>query len=109
MRKEIMMELLGELLNKTEKQEEGIENGVKIVVLQRGWVVIGRYHQEGEYGVLEDAYVIRSWGTDKGLGQLALEGKQSNTKLDKTGTVRFHKLTSVAFIDCDAKKWSKEL
>ena len=108
MRKELLMELLGLALeNKTE--QGGIEEGIKIVVLQRGWVVIGRYRSEGEYAVLEDAYVIRSWGTDKGLGQLALEGKQTDTKLDKTGTVRFHKLTSVAIIDCEEKVWKKEL
>ena len=107
MRKELLMELLGLALEN--KTEEGIEDGIKIVVLQRGWVVIGRYHSEGEDAVLTDASVIRSWGTDKGLGQLALEGKQTNTKLDKTGVVRFHKLTSVAIIDCEEKIWKKEL
>jgi hypothetical protein len=83
---------------------------IKIVILQRGWVVIGKYaEEENDMCILTDAYVIRAWGTSNGLGELALEGKQSNTKLDKTGVVRFHKLTTVGIIDCVEKKWNKEL
>lgn len=93
--------------NKSETKEE--LSGIKIVILQRGWIVIGRYQEKGEYGVLTDAHVIRHWGTTEGLGQLALEGKQSETKLEKTGIIRFHQLTMVGMIDCDEKKWNKEL
>lgn len=83
---------------------------IKIVILQRGWVAIGRYEEEeNDMCVLSDAYIIRSWGTSKGLGELALEGKQENTKLDKTGTIRFHKLTSVGIIDCVDSKWEDKL
>lgn len=82
---------------------------IKIVVLQRGWVMIGRYTQEGDNCLLENAYVIRSWGTTKGLGQLALEGKQAGTKLDKAGQVSFHALTVVATINCVDTLWDSEL
>lgn len=82
---------------------------IKIVILQRGWVVIGRYEEDGDYGILTNASVIRRWGTSKGLGELALNGKQSETVLDKAGTVRFQKLTSVAVIDCDETAWKKSL
>jgi len=88
------------------KATEYTNSPIKIAILQRGWVVIGRYQEEDDMCVLTDAYVIRSWGTTKGLGELALEGKQENTKLDKTGTIRFHKLTSVGLIDCDTTKWN---
>ena len=91
------------------KKGDGELTPIKIVILQRGWVVIGRYSEDGEYGVLNDAYVIRRWGTSEGLGELALQGKQSETKIEKTGVVKFHKLTSVATIDCDFKLWDKEL
>ena len=90
------------------KKGEGELTPIKIVILQRGWVVIGRYSEDGEYGVLNDAYVIRRWGTSEGLGQLALDGKQSETKLEKTGVIRFHKLTTVAEINCDFSKWDNE-
>ena len=81
---------------------------IKIAVLGRGWVCIGRYHEEGDKGILEDAYVIRRWGTSQGLGQLALDGKQSETILEKTGKVSFERLTSIMLIDVDAKKWKNE-
>lgn len=89
---------------------EATKSSIKIIILQRGWVVIGKYsEEENDMCVLVDAYVIRSWGTSKGLGELALKGKQTNTKLDKTGTIRFHKLTSVGIIDCVEDKWINEL
>lgn len=82
---------------------------IKIVVLQRGWVMIGRYSKDGDICTLEDAHVIRTWGTTKGLGELAFEGKQSSTKLDKAGHVEFHILTVVATLNCVDSKWDKEL
>ena len=82
---------------------------IKIVVLQRGWIMIGRYSQDGDNCSLENAYVIRTWGTTKGLGELALEGKQSGTKLDKAGQVSFHALTVVATINCVDTLWDSVL
>jgi len=82
---------------------------IKIVILQRGWVVIGHYSEDGDECVLENASVIRRWGTSEGLGELALKGKQSETVLDKTGIVRFNKLTSVALIDCLESAWKGKL
>ena len=105
MNKETILELACELLNKDKKCECPEEvRGIKIVVLQRGWVVIGNYTEDGEYGILNDAYVIRRWGTSEGLGQLALQGKQGDTVLEKTGVVRFLKVTSVMLIDVDQSK-----
>lgn len=84
-------------------------SNIKIVVLQRGWVMIGRWSEKGDICSLDDAYVIRRWGTTKGLGQLALEGKQSGTTLDKAGHVDFHRLTIVTTLDCKEDLWDKEL
>ena len=84
-------------------------NDIKIVILQRGWVYIGKLSTEGDMFTLEDAYNIRRWGTTSGLGQLALEGKQEETQLDKTGKVTFHILTSVAIIDCNQEIWKEKL
>lgn len=89
--------------------DEPTNSNIKIVVLQRGWVFIGRWKQEGDMCSLDNAYTIRTWGTSKGLGQLALEGKQSSTKLDKAGRVEFHQLTVVAAINADEKLWNEEL
>lgn len=109
MSKEITkIEVDGEVYIK-EGSGEPVSSDIKIVVLQRGWVMIGRYSKDGDTVTLENAHVIRQWGTTKGLGELALEGKQSSTKLDKAGHVEFHILTVVATINCNDSKWSKEL
>jgi hypothetical protein len=86
-----------------------VEHEIKIVILQRGWVFVGRFVKKGEDCQLTNAFNIRRWGTSAGLGELAAKGPQSETKLDKVGTVSFHELTTVAMIDCDQDVWAKEL
>ena len=89
------------------KQSEG---KIKIVILQRGWCMIGRFERKENECKLYDASVIRSWGTTKGLGELAENGATSTTKLDKTnGLVEFDYLTVVATISCNQDKWDKAL
>jgi hypothetical protein len=78
----------------------------KIVVLQRGWVVVGTFGWDGEYMTLTNASTIRVWGTTKGLGELATNGKTDKTVLDSCGTVRFHPLTTVQLIDCNDNVWN---
>ena len=77
----------------------------QIVICQRGFVYVGDVAREGSDLVILNAKNIRKWGTTYGLGQLAMEGKTSETKLDLAGTVRVHELAVVARIDCDATKW----
>lgn len=83
---------------------------ISIVVLHRGWVVIGRNKgvQDG-FLRLEDASVIRRWGTSKGLGELASDGKQSATVLDPCGTMTPPVSAIINIIECDKKKWDKVL
>ena len=57
---------------------------VRIVILQRGWVMVGRWHRDGDDITLTDASVIRRWGTSKGLGEL-VNGPLSGTTLDQAG------------------------
>lgn len=82
---------------------------VKIAILQRGWIFVGEYIQEGSACRLENAFCIRTWGTEKGLGQIALGGPTGDTELDYAGVVRFHELTTVALIDCVPEKWADTL
>jgi hypothetical protein len=84
----------------------GFMSDKKIVVLHRGWVVVGDVRKEGNEIVVENASVIRRWGTTKGLGQLASDGPQSNTVLDAAGTVRANELAVVLTLDCNAEKWA---
>jgi hypothetical protein len=87
-----------------------INSDIKIVVLQRGWVVVGRFERTGSQCKLHNASVIRTWGTTNGLGELAENGVTSSTKLDKCrGVVEFDYLTVILTIDCEAKKWQSKL
>lgn len=84
---------------------------VRIVILQRGWVFVGRLVETGGCDELQlvNAHCIRRWGTTKGLGELANDGPLSNTVLEPSGTVRFHRLTVVAMLDGKDAKWAKTL
>ena len=88
---------------------EKASGDIRIVILQRGWVMVGRYSESGDQCPLTDAAVVRVWGTTKGLPEIAQDGPTSKTVLDKSSTVRFHKLTVIATIDCVARKWQSRL
>jgi hypothetical protein len=78
----------------------------KIVILQRGWVMVGKFERKGSDCKLHNASVIRSWGTTKGLGEIAANGPTSKTILDKTyGVVEFDYLTVVAALSVEESKW----
>lgn len=82
---------------------------IKIAILQRGWVFVGRFSKEGSACKLTDAHNIRTWGTTKGLGELAESGPTDSTKLDKVNDVSFHELGIVAMIDCNKTAWKKHI
>lgn len=86
-----------------------IDSDIKIVILQRGWIMVGEFSRKGSDCRLTNCSVIRSWGTTKGLGEIAENGPTSTTKLDKNyGTVEFDYLTVVATIMCNEEKWKLE-
>jgi hypothetical protein len=80
---------------------------VRIVILHRGWVLVGIYNRKGEYSTLKKCHVIRRWGTNSGLGQLAIEGPLANTILDKEPDNEFHFSQIIRTIGCDYDKWQK--
>ena len=80
----------------------------RIVIMQSGWVFVGKYFEKGEDCRLEHASCVRNWGTTKGLGELAENGPTPKTVLDKCTTIRFHKLSVVVTLDC-AKIWENIL
>lgn len=81
------------------------DGDIKIVVLQRGWVYIGRFERNGNDCKLYNAYNIRLWGTTKGLPEL-VNGATSSTKLDRCeGIVEFDWLTVVHTITVNKSKW----
>lgn len=78
---------------------------LRIVVLQRGWVYVGRYEHALDEVTVRDARCIHRWGTKKGLGEIANGGPTSQTVLQDPTTVRCHRLMVVHTIDCDESKW----
>lgn len=86
------------------------EGPTKIVILQRGWVMVGRFERSGSDCKLHNASVIRVWGTTKGLGEIAKDGPTTKTILDRThGVVEFDCLTVVAMISCNEGAWESYL
>lgn len=86
-------------------QRKEVIEGFAIVVADRGFVYIGDVVHDGEWCVVANAKNIRRWGTERGLGQLALEGQNSQTVLDEVGTVRVPRHAVISLIDTEAGKW----
>ena len=61
----------------------------EIVVITNGFVYMGDVHESEDqrYLRITDASCIREWGTTAGLGEIALNGPTSRTKLDPSGIV----------------------
>jgi len=74
-------------------------------VLDRGWVLVGQLEKDGDEYLLINGNVIRRWGTTEGLGELAIKGPLSETKLDKVPLVKFNKSQLIFTISCDESKW----
>lgn len=72
----------------------------QIVVLDRGWVLVGKTEEAGDKLVISDARCIRYWGTTSGLGQLAKSGPTEKTKLDPMGRVIAPMRAVIAIIAC---------
>jgi hypothetical protein len=88
-------------------QTKQFEGDIKIVVLQRGWVYIGRFERNGNDCKLHNAYNIRVWGTTKGLPEL-VNGVTKDTKLDKCeGIVEFDWFTVVHTITVNKNSWTQ--
>lgn len=82
------------------------DTDVRIVILQRGWVYIGKFEKIDNLCKLHNAYNIRTWGTTKGLCEL-VNGATSSTKLDKCeGVIEFDWLTVIHTISVNKEKWN---
>jgi hypothetical protein len=68
-------------------------------------VYVGTLITGAKFVTIDKARNIRRWGTSAGLGQLALEGPQENTRLDNCGSVRAPLSELKHFIICEESKW----
>lgn len=74
-------------------------SGHHIVVLDRGFVYVGKVSLEGDFLRMTGAKNIRVWGTTKGLGELT-EGPTANTKLDDVGELVAPMRAVIHIIQC---------
>ena len=85
-----------------------ILTGTAIVVLDRGFVYVGKVTVEGDWCLIANAKNIRVWGTTNGLGEL-VNGPTKSTKLDAVGNVRAPMRAVISIIDADEEKWKSAL
>ncbi len=88
--------------------EDSPDGDVRLLILHRGWIVVGRVSTDGENVVARNASVVRKWGTSRGLGQIAIDGPTPKTVLDPCGTFIVHKMAIVGQIVCEASKWTQK-
>ncbi len=88
---------------------EAGDKEVRIVVLTHGWVLVG-YYRKTAYGVhLDQSAVVRVWGTEHGLGQIAIGGPTKSTVLDPQGYTDAPHSAVIFTIKCDGENWLKHL
>jgi hypothetical protein len=79
-----------------------------IFVLPSGWVIVGNptRNTDGTITVTNCKNVHR-WGTDKGLGQIAMNGPTKTSVLNPYGTVTFPNAAGgfIMEIACNPSKW----
>lgn len=78
----------------------------KIVILDRGFVLVGNVTIDGDWVTTTNASIIRRWGTTKGLGELASNGPLESTKLDPIGTVKSPLRALIGLVSCEPSKWT---
>ena len=86
---------------------------VNIYVQDRGFVLIGEPEPDTLgpdflFWRLNRCGIVRTWGTTKGLGELAIRGPLTNTVIDvEPDGVMVGKLHTFRVIPCDKKAWAK--
>ena len=77
----------------------------QIIVLQRGWIVVGDVEKTETEVNINNCSIIRIWGTSKGLGEIAENGPTSKTILDKCPPIVVHPLSVVLCMNVNMDSW----
>ena len=100
------IEINGETyIKESDIKEEYKPSKVQIAVLNRGWIVVGKVSEVNTKTTIQDASIIRNWGTRKGLGELAEQGKLPNTVLDSCPDVTVETCNIILLMNCNQSKW----
>jgi len=82
------------------------DDPIKIVVLDKGFVYVGRVSTEGEDILIQDARCLIKWGTTAHLGEL-VDGPLEYTKLGAYCTVQASQ-QSAHFIEVNQDAWTND-
>ena len=86
---------------------EEMEMGeIQIVVLERGFVYIGYFENDGKTVTIRGARAIIRWGTSAHLGELQ-GGPLTNTKLGQACTVRCLASQIIHCVEVNQDVWTK--
>lgn len=105
--KAIEAALGGKVATSAASTAQGSNEGLNIVILDRGFVYVGDVSIEGDWLLIANAKNVRRWGTTQGLGELAAKGPQPETKLDMGGTIKAPMRAVVGLLKCEASSWTK--
>lgn len=78
--------------------------GWRIVVVDRGWVLVGHCTDHGHHVRVSQARCLRTWGTSRGLGEL-ISGPTSETKHDYMGEVDVPMRAVIFTLVVNAEAW----
>ena len=78
---------------------------LKIVILPRGWIMVGDCEEKNNKIYMKNASVVRDWGTTNGLPELANEGPGPKTKLDGKCEMQFPMSAVICEISCNEAVW----
>ena len=86
-----------------------VNDPIKIVVLNRGWIAVGKTTENGSKTFIRNASIVRVWGTSKGLGEIAEKGPLSDTVLDKCGEIEVETCNVVLVMSCNQENWNNSI
>lgn len=87
-------------------QTEPVDIGYRIVVLDRGFVVIGDVTDLGDKLRIVAARTIRRWGTTKGLGEI-VAGPTSSTVHEALGDIEAPARAVIFTIKAERAGWAR--
>ena len=83
-----------------------------VYILPHGWVILGERTDcpDPDMQTLKYASVVRRWGTDAGLGQLASDGPRTETILDQAPEgIAFPFKQLIMMFPCSVEPWQEYL
>ena len=95
------------------REGEVDDESIRILVLDRGWVVVGVCPHPSTVGMwlpVRGGRVIRRWGTTRGIEEIAAKGPLSNTVLDDPAVEQSVPVRAIIrVIEVEASKWAKHI